>query len=609
MALSGRLDADFASFYDACRRATVELKGFDTETKTVEKSLNRMVEEFSGKKIQAEAALMVEAIERIGGVSKLTETELQRVAGTASEAAAKLRATGEAVPEGIGKIAEHATKARTATEALTTSVSRFDNIFSAAGVNIGPVTKGINEIAAVAGKSVSEIGALGTAGLALGSAYAGWQVGRMIADFFNLDEKIAGATARMLGYGDVAAQTAGAKQDVINAAIKNGAAATISYSDAIQFNTDYHKKRLAVVKEAAAADEKHRDAMVELTSVGANWKATLDTMNGAVVEAIKYYLAAGVSQGALATTYGVTDAQVRAVAASIAAEAEVTKQAAEDKKAAEKSLADFRDAAHARQLEIMKIQKTEQAAMTATINQAVIDEMTAKMQLNESHGLDAQGRLKVASAAETLRLKLEDLHKTKQIGIGQAAQEQRLMDEYSKALYDEAVAQDAATAATAKAPAALDQTANATDRATKAAGVYMNQLHMLVDDPKLAAFFGNSAQGAVANTLYGGGANGLTPEMAAAMAAGQFIASAGVGSVQRRAAGGPVSAGAPYFVGERGPELFVPTQGGAIVANHGGGGVTNNVAIYVNGTAVDVARQVASELTRLTMTGTKFGLT
>lgn len=39
-----------------------------------------------------------------------------------------------------------------------------------------------------------------------------------------------------------------------------------------------------------------------------------------------------------------------------------------------------------------------------------------------------------------------------------------------------------------------------------------------------------------------------------------------------RAAGGPVMAGRPYLVGERGPELFVPGASGSIVPGGGGGG-------------------------------------
>lgn len=42
------------------------------------------------------------------------------------------------------------------------------------------------------------------------------------------------------------------------------------------------------------------------------------------------------------------------------------------------------------------------------------------------------------------------------------------------------------------------------------------------------------------------------------------------------AMGGPVSAGHPYLVGERGPELFVPGRSGGIVPNGAGGAVINN---------------------------------
>ncbi len=40
--------------------------------------------------------------------------------------------------------------------------------------------------------------------------------------------------------------------------------------------------------------------------------------------------------------------------------------------------------------------------------------------------------------------------------------------------------------------------------------------------------------------------------------------------------GGPVAGGRPYLVGERGPELMVPSSNGTVVPNNalGGGGVT-----------------------------------
>ena len=71
-----------------------------------------------------------------------------------------------------------------------------------------------------------------------------------------------------------------------------------------------------------------------------------------------------------------------------------------------------------------------------------------------------------------------------------------------------------------------------------------------------------------------------------------------------RAKGGPVSAGSPYMVGERGPELFVPNQSGHIRAN---GGVTVNNTITVTGGTETLARQVADEIMRTVRAGTQLG--
>lgn len=56
-------------------------------------------------------------------------------------------------------------------------------------------------------------------------------------------------------------------------------------------------------------------------------------------------------------------------------------------------------------------------------------------------------------------------------------------------------------------------------------------------------------------------------------------------SVGTRATGGPVSAGKPYIVGERGPELIVPSSSGTVIPNHelGGGSSPVSVTVNVNG--------------------------
>jgi hypothetical protein len=69
-----------------------------------------------------------------------------------------------------------------------------------------------------------------------------------------------------------------------------------------------------------------------------------------------------------------------------------------------------------------------------------------------------------------------------------------------------------------------------------------------------------------------------------------------------RAAGGPVRAGSPYLVGERGPEMFVPQRSGNIIPNHAMTGAAAGQTITINVHGVTdpdtVARKVMSEINR-----------
>lgn len=104
--VTGKLLADFTSFYDATQKAVVELRTMESGASTVESRLNKMADSLSGRKLVADATLMVEAVERIGGVSKLTAAELARVSAQAGQASEKLRAIGKDVPPGLQKIAD-----------------------------------------------------------------------------------------------------------------------------------------------------------------------------------------------------------------------------------------------------------------------------------------------------------------------------------------------------------------------------------------------------------------------------------------------------------------------------------------------------------------------
>jgi hypothetical protein len=80
----------------------------------------------------------------------------------------------------------------------------------------------------------------------------------------------------------------------------------------------------------------------------------------------------------------------------------------------------------------------------------------------------------------------------------------------------------------------------------------------------------------------GGGASGL-------VAFGAQLLTALMGA-PGRATGGPVAPGRAYRVGERGPELFVPTASGRIEPGGGGGGREIRLSISVNAPAESAPR-------------------
>ena len=65
-----------------------------------------------------------------------------------------------------------------------------------------------------------------------------------------------------------------------------------------------------------------------------------------------------------------------------------------------------------------------------------------------------------------------------------------------------------------------------------------------------------------------------------------------------RATGGPVSPGRGYLVGERGPELFVPTSSGRVEPNMGGGARDIRIAINLSAPSAPAATQALQRSSR-----------
>lgn len=93
--------------------------------------------------------------------------------------------------------------------------------------------------------------------------------------------------------------------------------------------------------------------------------------------------------------------------------------------------------------------------------------------------------------------------------------------------------------------------------------------------------------------------NGLAAILGGRSAGGGLLAA--LGGLPGRATGGAVVAGRGYLVGERGPELFVPTAGGRVEAGMSGGAREMRVSITVNargGEAPDALRQSSRQVAR-----------
>jgi hypothetical protein len=102
--------ADFSKFTDAVNKAEVVLKGFEDDANKVGRSLNAMTDKFSGRKLIQDAQLMVRAIDEVGGVSKLTATQLKEAGAKGAQALELMRARGLEVPPALRKIVEAATE-------------------------------------------------------------------------------------------------------------------------------------------------------------------------------------------------------------------------------------------------------------------------------------------------------------------------------------------------------------------------------------------------------------------------------------------------------------------------------------------------------------------
>jgi hypothetical protein len=145
----------------------------------------------------------------------------------------------------------------------------------------------------------------------------------------------------------------------------------------------------------------------------------------------------------------------------------------------------------------------------------------------------------------------------------------------------------------------------ATDDASASLDKYTGSIQLAAAASKsladqMESYFPQGTNGAARLYMYGGDTAG---EAAYKAAGGILNPGTGLNTVPQRAAGGPVTAGSAYLVGEQGPELFVPSQSGSISPN--GAGVTVHNTFNIVDTESNIARRVADQITRSVMRSTR----
>jgi len=109
--ISGKFQADFSSFEEAVKKAIVTLKSLSDNADKVPAAMTRIGNSLTGTKLIQDATMMAQSVERLGGVSILTEKELAKLGGQAQEAAEKMKLLGIDVPKNLQAIADAATAA------------------------------------------------------------------------------------------------------------------------------------------------------------------------------------------------------------------------------------------------------------------------------------------------------------------------------------------------------------------------------------------------------------------------------------------------------------------------------------------------------------------
>lgn len=129
-------EANIAPFRASLAQASTVVTAFDRTVSQVNRDLSRFGNQFSGATVTRQAETMAKAIEQVGGVTRLTDSELKRANATIQEAISKYNRLGTQAPADVQKLSRELQSATTQTRTFGDSLKSSLGAF-ASGLGIG----------------------------------------------------------------------------------------------------------------------------------------------------------------------------------------------------------------------------------------------------------------------------------------------------------------------------------------------------------------------------------------------------------------------------------------------------------------------------------------
>jgi hypothetical protein len=152
MPLSARIGADFGELNAALDQCVVKIKTASEVAAGAGRRFNQMVDQFDGTKIQREATIMVDAIDKLGGATTLTASEQAKVNVTLQAAIEKYHVIGQEVPPKLQAMADATKRVEANTRELSTAAQSSTSVYRelaatlGIGLGAGAAVMGVREL-------------------------------------------------------------------------------------------------------------------------------------------------------------------------------------------------------------------------------------------------------------------------------------------------------------------------------------------------------------------------------------------------------------------------------------------------------------------------------